>query len=150
MIEVLRVWSSNDPVGAGVEEMSERGIDHAPVARDDDRASSVLAYGARDGGADTEVELGDGLAAGEDVVVGIAVPIGRPEALDVADERSCRRCRDPGSCSPKSASMSTSATGERPAIDLGRLDRVLEVAGDEYVGGQLGGPGERCRSRSAC
>ncbi len=32
--------------------------------------------------------------------------------------------------------------GERSGDDLGRLDRTLEVAGDQYIGGQLGRPGE--------
>ncbi len=106
------------------------------MACHDDRASGVFANSSRDGGTDTKVELGDGLTAGEHLVVGIAVPIGRPESLDIADEA---HAVDVGTrIVLAEAGIDVDAhSGERLGDGLGRLDRALEVAGDEDVGGQL-------------
>ena len=131
-----------EPARAGdAQQMSERRVDDAAMARYDDRAPGVGPHRARNGGTDAKVELGGRLAARKHVVVRIPGPVRVAESLDERGERHPVDLR---------ARVVLSEVGiddhlevaERRRDRLGGLDRPLEVAGDQDVGRELARRGE--------
>ena len=126
------------------EQVAEDRIDDTAVACDDDATTGMLREELVGGGSDAGVELVGGFATGEDLDVGVAVPVGCAEALDVGVERDAVEV-GPRIVLTKTRSpveVGRCCVAERRLDDLRRLDGTGELAGQQHVGCDVAGFGD--------